>query len=157
MKMFMLLLIAGSSLVTAGQSVKLAPTGSVKHFTLSISSDPVVALGSPVEVRVRLTNTSTLNLNGSTANIKGFGLAYTYDVRDQSGNKLEQRQVDPTHQASAQVFVLKPGESRSDLTRLNEAYDLSPGKYTIQLSQPVSDESGAEVTKSNKITITVTP
>ncbi len=157
MKTLMLLLILGSSFVTADPSVSVAQSKSVNPFTLSISSDPVVTFGSPVEVRVRLTNTSTLDINGSTANIKGFGLVYTYEVRDQSGKKLEQKQIDVTHQASAQVFTLKPGESRGDLTRLNEAYDLSPGKYTIQLSKPLSDEPGAEVVKSNKITVTVTP
>ena len=31
------------------------------------------------------------------------------------------------------------------------------GKYMIQLSKPVSDELGAEIVKSNKITITITP
>jgi hypothetical protein len=157
MKTLMLLLVAGSTLVTAGQSVRATQSKSAIPFTLSISSDPIVTLGSPVEVRVRLTNTSTLDINGSTANIKGFGLGYTYEVRDQSGNKLEQKQTDVTHQASAQVFTLKPGESRRDLTRLNEAYDLPPGKYTILLSKPLSDEPGAQVVKSNKIMVTVTP
>jgi hypothetical protein len=156
MKTLMLLLILGSSFATAGP-LRAAQSGSVKPFTLSISADPAMALGSPVEVRIRLTNMSTLDMNGSTASIKGFGLTYSYDVRDQSGNKLEQKQIDPTHQASAQVFVLKPGESRGDLTRLNEVYDLSPGKYTIQLSKPVSDEPGAVAVKSNKITVTITP
>jgi hypothetical protein len=158
MRTLILFLAVGVSLPIAGQSETEAHSKSAKvPFELLISAKPIAALGSPVEVRVRLTNTSTLDINGSTANIKGFGLAYTYEVRDQSGKKLEQKQIDVTHQASAQVFTLKPGESRGDLTRLNEVYDLSPGKYTLQLSKPLSDEPGAQVVKSNKIMVTVTP
>jgi hypothetical protein len=110
-----------------------------------------------VELRVRLTNTSDHEINGSTVNVNGFSPAYLYDVRDQSGNAIQQKQIDPGHQGSAQVIMLKPGESRAETTRIDEAFDLWPDTYTIQLSRPVSDEPGASVVKSNKITITVTP
>jgi hypothetical protein len=158
MRTFIALLIIAGSTAIGGQSEKAAQPKSVKPlFTLSISSKPVVAMGSPAEVRVRLTNTSTHEMNRSIGNVRGFNPAYVYDVRDQSGNVLEQKQIDPTHQRSAQVITVKPGESRDEDSRISEAYDLLPGTYTIQLSLPVSNDPGADVVKSNKITITVTP
>jgi hypothetical protein len=157
MKTLMLLLIVVSSLATVGQSAKASQSKSVKPFTLSISSRPTVALGSPVEVTVRLTNMSNHDINGSTGNIRGFSYGYDYDVRDEGSRVVQQKQIDPTHQSSAQIVMLKPGQSRDELTRISEVYDLSPGKYTIQLSMPVSSDPGADVVKSNKITITITP
>ena|SRR5215469_14249027 len=146
------------STAAAGQSDTLNKATRAKPlFRLSISCAPVVSLGSLVAVRVRLTNTSSREMNGSTGNVKGFSGAYTYDVRDQSGNVLQQKQIDPAHQGSGEVIVLKPGQSREEVTNLSEAYDLWPGKYTIQLSMPSSSDPGAEVVKSNKITVTVTP
>jgi hypothetical protein len=53
--------------------------------------------------------------------------------------------------------MLKPGQSRDDTTNISEAYDLLPGKYTVQLSMPVPGDATAGVVKSNKITIQVAP
>jgi hypothetical protein len=158
MRTFILFLVVGSSLAVSAQSESAAKSKSINPpFALSISSEPVFTLGSPVEVRIRITNTSTHEIHGSAMNVDGFAISYTYDVHDQSGNKLEQKPFDQTRPGGGPIFTLKPGESRGDLTRLNEAYDFSPGKYTIQLSKPLSDEPGADVVKSNKITITITP
>jgi hypothetical protein len=146
-----------TSIATAGQSG--APSQAIPlrpPFALVITADSVVALGAPFELRVRLTNSSSHEMNGSTGNVNGFNGAYTYDIRDQSGNALRQKAFDPTLQGSGRIIVLKPGQSRDDSTNLSEAYNLRPGKHTIQLSMPVSNDPGAEVVKSNKIIVTVT-
>jgi hypothetical protein len=158
MRTLVFLCILGSSLAVGGQSGDATkPASANPPFTLSISSNPTVALGTPVEVRVRLINTSNHEINGSTVSVRGFSPAYLYDVRDRSGNVIQQKQIDPGHQGSAQVITLKPGEGRGETTRIDEVFDLWPGTYSIQLSRPVSYDPGASVVKSNKITITVTP
>ncbi len=158
MKILIVALIIGSSLIAVSQSERATPSNSIKPpFNLSISSKSPILLGEPVHVWVRLANTSSHEINGSTANIKGFCPQYLYDVRDQTGNKLEQKQVDPTHQASVQIIKLKPGQSRDEATNISETYDLPPGEYTVQLAMPVSYDPGADVVKSNKIMVTITP
>jgi hypothetical protein len=87
----------------------------------------------------------------------GFAISYTYDVHDQTGNKLEQKPFDEGQQGGGPVFTVKPGQSQGDSTNMSWYYDFWPGKYTIQLAKAVSGEPGAEVLKSNKISITVTP
>ena len=85
----------------------------------------------------------------------GFAISYTYDIRDQSGNKIEQKPFEPS--GSGPIFTLKPGQSQSESSTISAYYDLWPGKYTIQISKPVSNVPGADVVKSNKIIVTVTP
>ena len=153
-----LIMVVGLSAIASAQSEKATQSKSANlPFTLSISSEPVFALGSRIEVKVRLTNTSGHKINGSTGTIKGFGYNYIYDVRDQSGNKVQEKEIDATHQGSTQISVLQPGQSRDEETNISEAFDLWPGRYTIQLSMRASYEPGAEVVKSNRITITVNP
>lgn len=155
MKTLILFLIVGASLPIAGQSEKSSQSNQVKPlFLLSISSEPVFALGSPVEVKIRIRNTSAHEIHGSSMNLDGFAISYNYDVRDQSGNKLEQKPFDQTHPISGPVFMLKPGQSQVESTVISAYYDFWPGRYRIQLSKP---DPGAEVVKSNKISITVTP
>jgi hypothetical protein len=157
MKTILVFLVIGNCLSALAQSGRATPTKSVEPFALSISSKPVVALGSPVEIRVRLTNKSTHDINGSTMHNRGFCPSYVYDIRDQSGNAVQQKESDQAIQGSLRVMMLKPGESRDETTTINEMFDLWPGTYTVQLSKPVSDAPGADVVKSNKITITITP
>jgi hypothetical protein len=158
MRMLILFLMVGSSLATNAQSENAAKSKPINPpFALSISSEPVFALGSAVEVRIRLTNTSAHEIHGSAMNVDGFAISYNYDVRDQSGNKLEQKPFDQSRRIGGPTFTLKPGQTQGDSTNLSEYYDISPGKYTVQLSKPVSDEPRAEVVKSNKISVTVTP
>lgn len=157
MKTFLLFLAIGNCLAAFAQSGKATPTKSVEPFALSISSKPVVALGSPVEVRIRLTNTSAHEINGSTVHNRGFCPNYIYDIRDQSGNALQRKQSDQAIQGSLRIMMLKPGESREETSIISDDFDMWPGTYTVQLSKPISDNPRAEVVKSNKITVTLTP
>lgn len=158
MRTITLLLILGASVAVAGQTESPARSNPTKQpFLLTIACKPMVVLGLSVEVRIRLTNRSSHDMNGSTGNVKGFSGAYTYDIRDQSGRAIEQKHIDPNNQSSGEYIVLKPGESRDEITRVSEVYELWPGKYTIQLAMPVAGDPGADLVRSNKISITVTP
>jgi hypothetical protein len=54
-------------------------------------------------------------------------------------------------------WKLKPGEAQAGTATITRLYDLSrPGNYTIQVSQPLSDNPEDGVVKSNTITVTVT-
>jgi hypothetical protein len=125
MRTLVLFLIVGASLPIAGQSEKAAAQSKrVKPlFSLFISSEPVLALGSPVEVRIRITNTSTSEIHGSAMHVDGFAISYTYDARDQSGNQLEQKPFDQAQQGGGPVFTLKPGQSQADSTNMSRYYD----------------------------------
>jgi hypothetical protein len=157
-----LVLVVGfsASIATVGQ-----PDSSIQAklhkqpLELAIKADPVVPRGSPVEMTIRITNTSTSEMHASAMHLHGgFAISYTYDIRDQSGNKLGHQPFgDEELSASGPIFTLQPGQSRSELTIISAYYDLGPGKYTIQISKPVSNAPGAEVVKSNKIIVIVTP
>jgi len=148
-----------TSIAAVGQSDSSTQAKLLKPpLELAIKADPVVALGSPVEMTVRTTNTSTSEMHASAMHVRGgFAISYTYDIRDQSGNKLEQKPFDEGLSAGGPIFTLKPGQSRSESTIISAYYDLRPGKYTIQISKPVSNVPGAEVVKSNEIIVNVTP
>lgn len=149
----------GNSIATVGQSDTSIQGKLLKPpFELVIEANSVIALGSPVEMRIRITNLSTSEMHSSAMHVRG-GLAtsYTYDIRDQSGNKLDQKPFDEGMSAGGPIFTLKPGQSRSDSTIVSAYYALPPGKYTIQISKPISNIPGADVVKSNKIIVTITP
>lgn len=156
---FVLVIGMGTSIATVGQSDTSVQGKLLKSpFELAIEADSVVALGSPVEMRIRITNTSTSEMHASAMHVRGgFAISYTYDIRDQSGNKLEQKPFDEGMAADGPIFRLRPGQSRRDLTIISAYYDLQPGKYAIQVSKPISNVPGADVVKSNKIIVTITP
>ena len=151
------LLIGATSLALREQSYAPPRQHSNPPFTLFVSSRHDFPANTPVEVKVRVINISSHDINASTGNIKGFAYGYNYDVRNENGLALSQKPIDPTHQSSAQIIVLKPGQSRDEITNISEAYDLSPGKYMIQVSMPSSSAAGEKVIKSNTITIAITP
>jgi hypothetical protein len=157
MRVLNLLLIGCTSLALGGQSAGRPKQAGKPPFVLSITSRRVFTDNTLVEIKARVTNTSSHDINASTGNIKGFAYSYDYDVRDENGIALSLKQIDATHQSSAQIIILKPGQSRDDTTNISEAYDLLPGKYTVQLSMPVPGDATAGVVKSNKITIQVAP
>jgi hypothetical protein len=156
-----LILVIGmsTSIATVGQSDTSIQGKLLKPpFELAIEADSVVAFGSPVEMRIRITNTSTSEMHASAMHVRGgFAISYTYDIRDQSGNKLEQKPFDEGMSAGGPIFTLRPGQGRGESTIISAYYDLRPGKYTNQISKPISNVHGADVVKSNKIIVTITP
>jgi hypothetical protein len=156
-----LVLVIGFSIlmVTAGQSESSVHARLLKPpFELTIKVDPIVALGSPVEIKIRITNTSTSEIHTSAMHLYGgFAISYAYDIRDQNGNKLDQKPFDEGMSAGGPIFTVKPGQRRSDTTIVSAYYALPPGRYTIQISEPISNIPGADVVKSNKVIVIVTP
>jgi len=104
-----LLLMGATPLALSGQSAAPAKRPTKSLFTLFISSRRVFRANTPVEVKVSVTNTSSHDINASTGNIKGFAYGYDYDVRNENGLVVSQKQIDATHQSSAQIIMLKPG------------------------------------------------
>jgi hypothetical protein len=159
---FLLILIVYNSPGVCGQANGAKqPKKASAPFSLFISGPASAPAGSPVKVTVRLTNTSNHQINGSIEyDVSGVDYGYLYEVRDGKGDLIEQKKHDWSRsgQNSVEVIMLKPGESRDNVTLVSAAYDLSkPGKYTIQISMPVSNDPGAALVKSNAITVTVEP
>jgi hypothetical protein len=169
------LLLLAVCLVGAGESAVSGQTDNPElPFTLTASvnarnpsqddrGDKTVRVGSGVTVRIRKTNTTDQEIpklgpeNGPSG--------YNFDVRDENGNLIAQQ--NPTTQwakgggpapvLGTKDLVLQPGESKIDYMPLSRWYDLSkPGRYTIQVSERVSNVPGSAVVKSNTVTITIT-
>lgn len=156
--MSLLLLFIVNSVMLPLPARDLAQAKSVTSSSgLSITSRGSFTFGAPIEIKVRLVNITHHEVNGTMGHIKGFCDAFSYEIHDQSGSLLKAKQIDPTHQGSAEFVMLKPGESREYSTNISEAYDLWPGTYSIQMSLPLPDDGGTRTVKSNVIKITVTP
>jgi len=158
MKRLLVLLVLIESFAAFAQSGKATSPKSAKPFALLIRSKPVVAVGTPIEIHIRLTNTSAHDIDASSVHQgTGFCPTYIYGIHDQSGNAAQQKRSEQESPGSLQTRMLKPGASREDSCLISDAFDMWTGTYAVQLSKPVSDSPGAELVKSNKITITVTP
>jgi len=121
---------------------------------------PVVSIGSPVELRIRLTNTSDHDINASASYDRDLNISYQYSVRTEEGSDLQPRA--PTKgraiNGTSKIRNLRPGESAEDMTNISNEYEFtSPGKYVVQLSRVIAWDTGNQTVKSNEITITVTP
>lgn len=113
--------------------------------------------GAPLELKVRLTNTSNQDINASASYFRGLDASYKYEVRDSAGAP-----VAPIPQETARppvgqgrIRTLSPGQSVDEVIVITSGYRLAPGTYTIQLSRPVSASPNSPVVQSNKVNITV--
>jgi hypothetical protein len=124
----------------------------------------IVKIGAEVGINIFKANTSlhreedcVIVENPTT----GLDEKYQYDVRDSSGNPVRKRAIDRPEPfiTPSTPCTIKPGESQgSDSNTITRLYDLrNPGKYTIQVSQPISRKIEDGVVKSNAITVTVEP
>ena len=120
-----------------------------------------IPLGSPIEIRIRLTNTSDQNINASVSYDRALNISFDYKVQTADGFVLKPKALPKDHAVigTGKIRSLRPGESAEYMTELSAAeYEIvSPGKYVIQLSRVVSENGKSETVKSNEITITVTP
>jgi hypothetical protein len=169
---FVLVLI-GASVLLAGHVVQ---AGS-QPFTLTLgveeplvsgyqTSDGILVLktGAKIYLTIKTTNTSKHEIGCEVIADYMIGLdpRYEYDVRDSQGKPVREHLIEHKELAGRAVqglgCKLKPGESSTqggnDITRL---YDLSqPGKYTIQVSRPASDNPTDGVVKSNTLRLSIT-
>jgi hypothetical protein len=124
-------------------------------FTITISGPAEVKTGSGVEVRVKITNTSTREIDAGTFYVDGVDTGYTYDVRDSAGNPAQKKNM--VMSGSIRLARLKPGESVEKGTLVSRIFDMThPGQYEIQLSRAVGGPKDP-IVKSNKVTVTITP
>jgi len=133
-------------------------------FSLTIQDNgPTVKLGSEVELKLILTNTSAGEI---TLWDRNRLCDYELDIRNSSGRPVREtsfkRELKCGNGFSVavgknQIRVLKPSESFSDVMFINEAYELNhAGDYTIQASRTIPKELGGGTVRSNIITITIT-
>lgn len=147
----------------------LCQSTSTEPFSLDLSlKATAVKSGSVIKARVTLTNTSNdtlgiecisperdyaltvLNSDGSPAPLTKLGR----ELKEHAGEMDIFRSI---------LVELKVGETREDVVRISDLYDLrAPGEYTIQVSRVVPekgdddhDSSGNPVIKSNTATIVV--
>jgi len=151
-----------------GQPQAVAPP-----FTLAVSAvkDEIQA-GSPVELKVVTTNTSTHDVIFVWPVSYHALLAYSYDILDGNGNVPPDTQLRRMYRYAAEDspnigrgtiltgslvdLSLKPGQSHTDVVDVGALYDFSnPGAYTIQVQRIAwQDKTGV---KSNPITVNVVP
>jgi hypothetical protein len=126
-----------------------------KPFTLTISAKPdQIMSGTPVEVTILTKNISQPELVCSVNK-------FWYEVWDASGKQLLPKKPQKYSSTRSDPCDLSPGGLATlvDDAIFNTMYDLTtPGRYTIQVSLPVSDKDPKSPRiYSNKITVTVTP
>jgi hypothetical protein len=133
-------------------------------FSISISAEKnIVRAGSDVFIQIQMTNTSNHSIDCTRVASNGLDKAYEYELRDKSGaviNAIPRKHPEIGEPFSAWPCVLKPGESTTkDDALISKLFDLSkPGRYVVQVSRLIAGEHKEQgVTKSNSITITVTP
>lgn len=135
---------------------------SAQPFSITINlSTPEVKSGSPVELRIKLTNTSDHPMNSSAVYTEGVNLTFEYEVQKLNGTPLGEicKNVGGCIRTVIVSKPLEPGQSREDGTVVSNLYDMrEPGQYAVQLSRLIDggDASRGRV-KSNKVTVTVTP
>jgi hypothetical protein len=145
-------------------ALTLSVEGEFIHGREPSEGSRVVKTGSNLYLSITKTNTSkhALACGTVTNQMTGLDPAYEFDVRDGKGNPVARHALDHPELASGSIQGIgcefKPGESVTSRGNLiSRLFDLShPGIYTIQVSQPVADKTGAVVVKSNIVTITVT-
>lgn len=157
--LLVLLLLATPGTIALGQE-----PAAKQPFTIVISTDDlVVKAGSRVLINLQMTNTSNHDLWpgwGGQDNLGVTDVADQIDVRDSHGRQLEKKKRDPRigRGLGPPTFAMKPGETNGYSQDYSRWYDLTrPGKYTIQVLRPFSENGKKGVVKSNVLTITITP
>jgi hypothetical protein len=157
-----LAIICAITAITNGVSVaqSVTPKQFNPHFSVTISaSNKVVKAGSPVDLKIRMTNTSNSEISLGAGiwvygNINPF---YTYDCRDEKGKLVKKDYAVVATLGDRAKPTLKPGEFQEEIITVSNACDLSRlGKYTIEVSTIDRDDAKHRLVSSNMITVTVT-
>ena len=127
-------------------------------FSLTISSDqPTITAGSEVFIRITQRNTLSSVVDCSSWEVDSTDLSFNYDVRNEAGVPLKQREGMANRPGSQKSCSLQPGGAISHNTWISWLYNLrSPGKYSVRVSRYIDNTATKEVT-SNVIVITVLP
>lgn len=158
MKILLSLLLLGSIASPAAIDQIASTTSTKVPFSISICARHTeIRAGTPVEIRIRFTNTSDHEISASQFYVDGgLNSGYDYYVLDANGKSAKKKEI--VMAGSLDLASLNPGESRDDGSLVSRAYDMTrPGKYVIQVSRRVSSNPKDGVVKSNKIVVTLTP
>lgn len=161
MKAFLVLLVLVGGVLEVCRSQSGRSEQAQPPFSISIQAlHSEVSVGTPIELTIRLKNTSNHDLNGSSAYYGGVDYGYDYEVKTESGRIIRPKSgpgdENPPH-ASLRLTTLKSGETAEENTAVPSEFELSkPGKYQIQVSRQVPGEPQS-VIKSNVITFKVVP
>lgn len=126
-----------------------------------------VRLGSPIKVRVTVTNTSGKNV-ALARSLGDEEAEFNFDFRviDSRGKKAiesEHRKQVKGEGSSAvthsnQIVPLRPGEAITEMTDISKLYDLGhSGVYKIRVNRTLPAELGGGTVLSNQIRITIVP
>jgi hypothetical protein len=151
-------------LVVAFLAVPLRSRTAKEPFTLAIRSEAQsFKAGSPVEIKLSLTNNSASDLDASAniSDLTGVDPNFVLDVSDAAGNPVSKRPYEHPELATGHAIlsrIVKPGKTLEETADLSRVYDLSrPGDYDIQASRRASETKNPSAVESNTIKITITP
>jgi len=150
---FCCLILVLSTILGGGSNL-----ASTAPFSLSIASEPrSVKSGSPVHVKIKLTNISTSDIQFFVRNTE---CDYSVEVKDANGAEVPdtQHKRDVTCDLSGgnALVQLKPRESREfgiDVSHLKEM--VQPGKYSVKVMRKIPKLT-SDTVESNTLEITVT-
>jgi hypothetical protein len=156
-------------IAVASLEIGLAQTAAQPRYSITISAaNATVKGGSEIRVQIVQKNTTDrdqpfwieniaklhgeylflINVTRADGN-KVHRSEYFRGVRDEAGNFM------PGIGMSGGIIIEKPGDSFTSSIDLNELYELTPGKYAVQVY--VNDSIAKVTVKSNTITVMVTP
>ena len=139
-------------------------TGAAKPsppFSMQISAaKSTIRAGSPVYIKVSMTNTSTQDVDCSTFYVNGSDLRFRVTVHNQDGKSMKRQDVHPERlPGSFQMCSLPSGESTITKEMLVMAFhDLSqPGTYQLYCERGISNTEKDGAVSSNEISISIEP
>lgn len=145
-----------------GSAQESADARTPTPFSITIEPNShQVKVGLPVDIKVRLTNTSTHDMPAGLGPwvMGGIDPMYVYICRDERGMLVARDYpVLGSLGDKATTRTLKPHMSEEEQVTVSTACNFSrPGHYEIQLSRNASAGAKDGVVKSNTIALTVVP
>lgn len=129
------------------------------NFSVTIAaSKPLVHVGEPIYIRIKMTNLSANDVDCSSFYVNGTDRRFAVEVKDSTGKDMKRADAHPEQMpGSFQQCSLAPGESTVEKEFLVSGFhDLSrPGTYEVQVSR--KESTGDSVVKSNVASIKVEP
>lgn len=140
-----------------------SPQVSQQPFTITINAKKTeVRAGTPVFIKVVMTNISDHSVECGEWRSNGLDRAYKYHVTDENGETVPKTiRKHPEIGENIEPFpcIIQPGKSsKPSGGMLSHLFNFNkPGKYTVRVSRHVSSDPKSAVVRSNTITITVLP
>ena len=128
---------------------------------LEISANSTIAVGTPIEIKISLVNSSKNDIDVGCVVFKmnGDTSLYLLNVRDTLNHVVPKKEYPHLELSSASAYLrtLKAGETLADSVTVNRIYDMSrPGTYSVQVGSVLPKENGGGEILSNTVKINVT-